>query len=185
MATTKDGAVEKFVTTYKEITMKGERELEQLQHVQRLIEHAGNPIVQRTTELAALDGKLAALTGNTCTGKVAWRDGNGDDKKSKMLIIHGTGQSCPLHGQPKGKKRIRSYIGTDPSKQAGAKHVIESESTREDLQSERDALSRCITRAVSSLGEYYTDLGYSHPAEGQQKDPKPKEGWTSQSYRQW
>lgn len=166
--------------------MKGEQEIARLAHVQLLLYHAGKAIVHRTTELAALDEKLAELQGNTCTGKVAWRDGNGDGKKSKMLIIHGTDQSCPLHGEPTGKKRIRSYIGTDPSKQGTAEHAIASESTRKEVQSERDSLNSCISTATRALEGFYTALGYTHPVEGQQKEPKPKEAWTARArYNRW
>ncbi len=150
--------------------------MERLSRIGLLIRHAPTAIVHRIRELAELDGKLAALEGVTCTGKVTWRDANGD-KPAKMLIIHGTGQDCPIHGKAKGKKRIRTYIGTDLGKQSGAEHAITSEERRVKLQAERNSLDRCIQTAVRLLEEFYTELGYSYPSEGHTEAPEPQKGW--------
>lgn len=145
----------------------------------KLCARARSPITQRYEELQALDAELATLQGNTCTGKVSWRDTNNPNPNAaKMTIVHGTNQACPLHGEPANGKRIRSYVGTDPHKQAQAIKAIEDETRREKLQHKRDGLEAAIRDAGYALKDFYRTLGWSTPWPNQpDKHPEPNSDW--------
>jgi hypothetical protein len=70
----------------------------------------------------------------------------------RMYVTHSTGESCPLHGEPKtSKRRIRSYVGTKPDRQREATEAINNyHAWREAAQQKR--------RAAESLRRMITDM---------------------------
>jgi hypothetical protein len=69
-----------------------------------------------------------------------------------MYVTHSTGESCPLHGEPKSSShRIRSYVGTKPDKQREATEAINNyHAWREAVQQTR--------RAAESLRRMIADM---------------------------
>jgi hypothetical protein len=70
----------------------------------------------------------------------------------RMYVTHSTGESCPLHGEPKSSShRIRSYVGTKPHAQREATEAINNyHAWREAAQQKR--------RAAESLRRMITDM---------------------------
>lgn len=92
-------------------------------------------------EIADLDKEIAYLEANHCTGKVYMRSGT---KKPAMRVQHGTGQSCPAHGEPTddtASGRIRTYIGTDVHEQELVQELIVNRERLLALKRQRDRLT--------------------------------------------
>lgn len=107
-----------------------------------------------------LDRAATHLEGHTCTGSPYWRDKDEPNKQPKLYVIHPTGVFCPLHGMPKPDKRVRTYIGVDAYKQAGALAAIADEERRSRLVTRRDDLSRKLAEAEATLLHLLAELGY-------------------------
>jgi len=115
-----------------------------------------------------LDRAATHLEGHTCTGTPYWRDKDKPHKQPKLYVIHPTGVFCPLHGMPQPEKRIRTYIGVDAYKQAGALAAIADEERRSRLVTRRDDLSRKLAEAEAALLHLLSELGYD-PETGKPK----------------
>lgn len=122
--------------------------------------HITEIIDEATVDISTLNQQLDELEGKTCTGTEYWRDQDHPTKAPKLYIIHSTGESCPLHGEPNGKKRIRSYIGTDAKAIAEAREAIRQESRRRKLESRRDTLRSNMINAQYYLDKFIQTLGY-------------------------
>ena len=107
------------------------------------------PVQLILANLRQIHGKLFALDNKTCTGTIHWRDKTSPTRK--MMIIHRTGQACPLHGQPRTSSRVRSYIGTNSERQAEARAAIAALPVRAQLERDANRCTRLIYRTLSAL----------------------------------
>ncbi len=87
-----------------------------------------------------------------CTGIVYWRDNGGD--KPKLYANHSIDQACPIHGKPGPGKRLRTYVGTDPERQAEILAAMKRRREKLDLESairqteiRRDRIEQAVTTA--------------------------------------
>jgi len=144
------------------------------QQIERLTERAAAlpaAIQERAAALAELRAQLEVLQRTSCTGTVYWRK---DENNPKMYANHPIDTECPIHGKPQSNKRLRSYIGTDPDRQAEAEAAIEREKEREQLQAQVSAREWSLTRLGSDLRSLFYTLGYTHPDDG---PPEPNPEW--------
>lgn len=104
-------------------------------------------------QTAALRVQIAELDeAGICTGVVYWRRENG--KPDRMYANHGINETCPLHGRPKPDKRLRTYVGPNPERQARIQAAMKRRREKLDLESairqteiQRDRIERAITNA--------------------------------------
>ena len=111
-------------------------------------------------EIERLQGELAALDGNTCTGRKYWRDKNDDGKEAKLYILHSIDQACPVHGTPDDGKRLRVYVGTDGRRIREAKAAMEREDVRKRLAFELSQIEGGLRSCGYYLQQFYGQLGY-------------------------
>lgn len=136
-------------------------------------------ITNRESEHFNLLLDLVALDGITCTGVPHWRDKEKPKATPKLYINHSIDQACPLHGQPKRGKRLRVYIGTDPTNQRLAGEAIEREQERKALEKQVHRMESLLAQAKSDIKSALSSLGYSSPADGSTPEPDitwPKPG---------
>lgn len=108
------------------------------------------PIQLTLATLRQIHSRQFALDNATCTGTVHWRDSK--DSTAKMIIVHRQGTSCPLHGKPKTRKaRIRSYVGTNPKRQAAAQAAIDALPEQARLERAAAQCKSLIWRTHSTL----------------------------------
>ncbi len=71
-----------------------------------------------------------------------------------MYVNHSMGVSCPIHGDPKTpRRRIRYYIGIDPTAQAHADKAISNAAELARHETTLKTLRLALRRAVSALTE--------------------------------
>lgn len=134
-----------------------------------LADHIPGIIRDTLDFLNRLDQAATHLEGHTCTGTPYWRDKDIPGKQPKLYLIHPTDQFCPLHGMPEHGERIRTYIGSDTHKQAGALAAVTDEDRRARLVTRRDTLNHKLTAAETALLHLLTELGYD-PQTGKPRD---------------
>jgi hypothetical protein len=146
--------------------------------LRRLARLAENPIIARLHELEQVTKMLNRLAGQTCAGRVHWRDRNAPGKTPKMVIVHGIDQACPLHGTPEAGKRLRIYVGTDEERQEVAVAAIQDEEKRQKLQQRKEGIERALHRCGYNLRQAYECLGYTVPRPDQPAlYPEPYDRW--------
>lgn len=111
-----------------------------------------------------LSNLLLELANNHCTGTEHWRDANADHRKPKLYIIHPLNQPCPIHGDPKPGKRIRTYIGTDPTKIEEAQQAIARHRHYENAFRELQYWHQHIKHAAGNIRQAWIELGLTPPA---------------------
>lgn len=107
---------------------------------------------------------LLDLADDHCTGTEHWRDANADHRKPKLYIIHPLNATCPIHGDPKPGKRIRTYVGTDPAKIEAAQEAITRCRHYENAFRELQDLHRRIKHAHGNIRQAWYELGLDPPA---------------------
>jgi hypothetical protein len=149
-----------------------------IQWLRRLASLAENPIIARLHEWEQVIEALNRLAGQTCTGRVYWRDGNAPGKTPKMIIIHGIGQACPLHGAPETGERLRIYVGVDKERQESAIAAIQNEKERCKLELRKEGIEHALRRCGHNLCQSYECLGYTVPRPDQLVlYPEPHSDW--------
>jgi hypothetical protein len=111
-------------------------------------------------EIEEIEKALNDIDGKTCTGTEYWRDQDHPTRSPKLYVIHGTGESCPLHGEPEDGGRIRTYIGADQQAIAEARAAMEREREREQLEERLDALRYGIVSAAGKLDRALMNVGF-------------------------
>lgn len=132
-------------------------------------------IIARYTEYLATLADLAALDGITCTGAVHWRDNAKSTATAKLYINHSIDAACPVHGKPKPGSRLRSYIGTDPSKQRVAHEAIEREKERKGTAQRVKFMETALYQAAREIRSALSLLGYTSPED--EDTPRPNAEW--------
>ena len=118
---------------------------------------------------------LTALDGITCTGAPHWRDNTKSTATAKLYINHSIDAACPVHGKPKPGSRLRSYIGTDPSKQRVAHEAIEREQERQTTAQRVKIMEAALYQAARELRSALSLLGYTTPEDTD--TPRPDAEW--------
>jgi hypothetical protein len=121
----------------------------------------------RLLQMEGLQQELDALEGRTCTGKEHWRDENTPGRSAKLYIIHSVDEACPIHGEPKPGKRVRTYIGCKKEAIEDAKAAIERERRRKALNRELYNAQDTFRSAAYSLQRIFYGIGYSTPPTGE------------------
>jgi len=110
-------------------------------------------------EAAMLRHRLQRLAGRTCTGAEHWRDA--DSSSPKLYVNHGIDEACPLHGTPEPGTRIRTYVGTKPSRQKRARAAMHAETMRRAYEQRLAAInstlntSHRLQQITRALREHY------------------------------
>lgn len=146
--------------------------------LETLTQHVHFPLAAALQKLDEANQAIANLAGNTCTGSIWWRDPNSD--KPRMYINHRKDQVCPLHGMPNRGKRIRTYIGSDPDKQAEAHATLDAETRLDALRQTKRQLDAALSQARYRLRDYYRALRYTVPDHWQpaaDPEPDPRRPW--------
>lgn len=120
-------------------------------------------LLHATRSLSEVQLRSTDLEGRTCTGNPHWRDKANSSKTPKLYVLHGTDESCPIHGQPAPGERLRVYIGNKPDKIADALAAIERTIELKDLQRTRRRLQERIDRTIYKLENLYRSFGYPIP----------------------
>ena len=127
---------------------------------------------ERTAALPRLRQEEKELAANHCNGTIYWRDSN--TLNPKMYVNHSINTPCPIHGTPNPNGRLRTYIGTDPDKQAAACANIARQDDYHRIQSQVQALTHTIARLSYDLRKMFKDLGYEL---GERGDATPIKNW--------
>jgi len=125
----------------------------------RLAAGAGDALRARVDELARLRADLAALDGQTCTGREYWQRG-------RLYANHSINQACPVHGKPEPGGRLRCYVGSDPAHIERARAAMALETRRADLEREVRTAEHGLAAVGNALRHYYGLLGYDDVAMG-------------------
>ena len=124
--------------------------IEKLAVIRQTLEKQNYAIHELQSQIADLD------QAGTCTGVVHWRDKNGN---RKMYANHSVGESCPIHGEPKAGKRLRTYVGADPVKQdqvlAAIKRHAQTATLDQQIRTIRNQKSR-IESAITCAWRHAT-----------------------------
>jgi uncharacterized protein (DUF952 family) len=110
-----------------------------------------------------LSNILLELANDHCTGTEHWRDANTDHRKPKLYVIHPLNAVCPIHGDPKPGKRIRTYIGSNPTKIEAAQEAISRHRHYNNAFHELQNLHRSINRAHGNIRQAWIELGLTPP----------------------
>jgi len=133
-----------------------------LEQMATLATLATGPLLAARHERDRIIAEITTYTNASCTGTLHWRDPGGNPK---LYIIHATGQACPLHGTPARGTRIRTYIGTNPAKQAEATDQVCAEATLRKLRARLARIERALSSASYNLRRYYADLQWTVPTD--------------------
>lgn len=106
---------------------------------------------------------LLELADDHCTGTEHWRDAHDNHRKPKLYIIHPRNQPCPIHGNPEPGKRIRTYIGTNPTKIEQAQQAITRHRHYKNAFRELQELHRRIKQAHYDVKQAWYSLGLTPP----------------------
>jgi len=120
---------------------------------------AGDALEARVDELARLRVDLAALDGQTCTGREFWQG-------KRLYANHSINQACPLHGRPEPGARLRCYVGSDPDRIERARAAMALEQNRVSLEREVRTAEHGLAAVGNALRHYYGLLGYDDVALG-------------------
>lgn len=151
------------------------RSIDNRTYVLHLIESLPPALAHHTVYLEDLHQALEALGSRTCTGHEHWRDKDTPGKTPKLYILHGTDQTCPLHGQPGCGGRLRIYVGNKPDKIADALAAIEREEQRLALHRKLHRLDGNIDYLIFQLKGLYRHLHHQPPERGEQQPAIPIE----------
>jgi len=113
----------------------------------------------RVDELVRLRADLAALDGQTCTGREFWQG-------KRLYANHSVGKACPVHGKPEPGGRLRCYVGSDPTRIERARAAMALEKQRADLEREVRTAEHGLAAVGNALRHYYGLLGYDDVAMG-------------------
>lgn len=148
---------------------------EYIEHLHTLIKHLPEAVTAFITPLDAIQHRLSALDGRTCTGHAHWRDKNASDKTPKLYILHGTDKGCPVHGKPPAGERTRSYIGNKPDKISEALAAIERQTEHLQLRKDYGHLVGTVRFTTHQIETLYRHLGQTPPTREESNTPTSNE----------
>lgn len=118
-------------------------------------------LMRRQCEI--LSDVLLKLANDHCTGTEHWRDANADHRKPKLYVIHPLNATCPIHGDPEPGKRIRTYVGSDPTKIKAAQEAIARHRHYKNAFGELQRLHQSLRRTHYDIKNAWINLGLKAP----------------------
>lgn len=147
--------------------------IDNLTYARNLIKFLPQALNHYTADMPTIRQSLQQLRARTCTGHAHWRDKDKPGKTAKLYILHGTDQTCPVHGRPPRGERTRHYVGNKPDKISEALAAIEREAERTELRRKLDTLEGTISYLTYQLQSLYRYLKHAPPDPREQRPGMP------------